>query len=71
MKRTPGIIVVAIALASCLFAIGCAGEQGSAENAITVSATSQLQVVPDKAAFTVTVAVTPFPKAARSVVADG
>ena len=56
MKRTPGIIVVAIALASCLFAFGCAGDQGSAGNAITVSATSQAQIAPDKAAFTITVA---------------
>ena len=53
MKRFAGILVAALMV--CLFAVGCAGESGSAGNAITVSASSKTEVAPEVAniAFTV------------------
>ena len=49
MKRIAGIVACAVALAACFVAAGCAGETGSLDNAITVSASATVQVVPDKA----------------------
>ena len=49
MKRIAGIVACAVALAACVVAAGCAGETGSLDNAITVSASATVQVVPDKA----------------------
>ena len=54
MKRTAGIIALALALAACLFAVGCAGESGSADNAITVNASGTAEVAPDKVALGMT-----------------
>ena len=56
MKRIVGIIACAVAVAACLVAAGCAGETGSLDNAITVSATATAQVVPDKATIGINVA---------------
>ena len=49
MKRIAGIAACIVAVAACLALAGCAGETGSLDNAITVSATATAQVVPDKA----------------------
>lgn len=54
MKRTVGIVALALALAACLFAVGCARESGSADNAITVNASATAQVAPDKATIGLT-----------------
>lgn len=58
MKRFTGIFVVAAALAMCLAASGCAGDTGSIDSAITVSATATAQVVPDKASLSMTTSAT-------------
>lgn len=57
MKRFAGIVACAIALMACLAAAGCAGETGSLDNAITVSATASAQVVPDKATIGIVTSV--------------
>lgn len=56
MKRSAGIFAVVMALAACLVAAGCAGETGSLNNAITVTASATAQVAPDKAAITIATA---------------
>ena len=60
MNRSRGsvaaITVFVVALMSCLLMAGCAGQTGSVDSAITVSATASADVTPDKAALTVTVA---------------
>ena len=54
MKRIAGIAACIVAVAACFALAGCAGETGSLDNAITVSATATAQVVPDKAAIGIT-----------------
>lgn len=49
MKRIAGFVVCIAALVACFAVAGCAGETGSLDNAITVSASATVQVVPDKA----------------------
>ena len=56
MKRFAGVLVAALLV--CLFAVGCAGEAGSADNAITVSATATAEVDPDIASIAFTVNAT-------------
>ena len=53
MKRFFGIVACVVALTACLVAAGCAGETGSADNAITVSAEATAQVVPDRASIAI------------------
>ena len=53
MKRIAGILVAALMV--CLFAVGCASAPGSADNAITVSASSSAEVAPEIASIAFTV----------------
>ena len=54
MKRAVATIALALALAVCFLMGGCAGDKGSADSAITVSASATAQVVPDRASIGVT-----------------
>lgn len=53
MKRIAGILVAALMV--CLFAVGCAADAGSADNAITVSASATAEVEPDIASISFTI----------------
>ena len=54
MKRIAGIVVAALMV--CLFAVGCASEPASTDNAITVSASAKAPVTPDRATIGFTIA---------------
>lgn len=53
MKRICGLVVITTALILCLSGIGCAQSGGSADSAITVSATAEAQIPTDSAKITI------------------
>lgn len=55
MKRLFGIVVAALAISFCFVAVGCSQGAGSADNAITVSASGVADIAPDKANITIQV----------------
>lgn len=55
MKRLSGFAIVLVAIMALFAVAGCSQAGGSADNAITVSATGKASVVPDSASFSVLV----------------